>query len=59
LICTFIGACSISIAYLAPPRFVGFAGFFYTIIGPAYGLWFAYRGRKRKKLFGNTELHFS
>lgn len=59
LICSLIGVCSISIAYVVPLQFVGFAGFFYTAIGPAYGLWYAYRGRKRKKLFGNTEVHFS
>ena len=59
LICSFIGVGSILIAYLVPIQFVGFAGFFYTVIGPAYGLWFGYRGRKRKKVFPNTELHFS
>ncbi|HZY35375.1 MAG TPA: TMEM175 family protein [Mucilaginibacter sp.] len=59
LICSFIGVCSISIAYLVPPRMVGLAGYFYSAIGPAYGLWFGYRGRKRKKMFGKTELHFS
>jgi len=59
LICSFIGVSSISIAYLVPPRWVGLAGFFYVIIGPAYSIWFAYRGKKRKKLFPNTELHFS
>jgi hypothetical protein len=59
LICSFIGVGSIAIAYLVPLHLVGFAGFFYTAIGPAYGLWFGYRGRKRKKVFPNTELHFS
>lgn len=59
LICTFICVGSISIAYFAPPRLIGYAGFFYSIIGPAYGVWYAYRGKKRKKIFGDTELHFS
>jgi uncharacterized membrane protein len=59
LICSFIGVCSISIAHLVPLHLVGLAGYFYITIGPAYRFWFGYRGRKRKKRFGNTELHFS
>ncbi len=59
LICSFIGTSSILLAYLLPPQYVGLSGFFYTIIGPAYFVWYGYRGRKRRKLFGETELHFS
>lgn len=57
LICSLIGVCSISIAYLVPLRLVGFAGFFYVTIGPAYSFWYGYRAKKRKKLFGDTEIH--
>lgn len=59
LICSFIGVCSIIIAYTIPLQYIGFAGFFYTFIGPTYGVWYAYRGRKRRKAFPNTELHMA
>lgn len=56
LICTFIGVGAIILAYLLPLSYAGFSGFFYSAIGPAYFIWYKYRGRKRTKIFGPIEL---
>src|ERR1700722_4208763 len=59
LICSFIGVTAILFAVLLPQPYVGFSGFFYMIIGPAYYVWYSYRRRKRKRIFGSTELHLA
>ncbi len=51
-----IGLLSVIIALLLEPRRAGLAGFAYFLIGPAFSIFFRYRGKRREKLFlVNTE----
>ena len=59
LICTLIGLTAILLAWLMPLRYSGYSGFFYSSIGLAYYVWYTYRGKRRKKIFGATELHLA
>jgi len=47
-----IGALVIAVVFMVPARWAGTCGFIYFLIGPTYGLWFAYRGKKSRLQFG-------
>ncbi|MEO6521150.1 MAG: TMEM175 family protein [Mucilaginibacter sp.] len=47
-----IGCISILLAIILPASISGIAGFIYFLIGPTYGFWYAYRGKKSRLLFG-------
>jgi uncharacterized membrane protein len=59
LICTFIGIADIVLTWLLPLRYAGLSGIFYMIIGPAYFIWYSYRGKVMKKRFGTNALRVS
>jgi uncharacterized membrane protein len=52
LICALLCGAIMTITYLVPPQFAGLVAFFYFLIGVAYMVWYSYRGRKKRKLFG-------
>jgi hypothetical protein len=41
------------IALLLPVGTAGNSGFVFFLLGPAYSIWFSYRGKKSRKLFGH------
>jgi uncharacterized membrane protein len=59
MICCFIGIADIAIAWVLPLKYSGFSGGFYTLIGPAYFIWYSYRGKVLKKQLGTNALRTS
>jgi uncharacterized membrane protein len=47
-----IGGLVIITVLIVPARWAGSCGFIYFLIGPAYGIWFAYRGKRSRLQFG-------
>jgi len=52
MICAILGLIAIALAWALPLKYSGYSGFFYTAVGPAYFIWFSYRGRKQRRTFG-------
>jgi uncharacterized membrane protein len=52
LICAAIGIIAMLLVWLLPLEYAGFSGFFYSLLGFAYWIWFGYRGKKGRKKFG-------
>jgi hypothetical protein len=52
LILTMIGVSAMLLAWLLPVEYAGFSGFFYSLIGFAYWIWYGYRGKISRKKFG-------
>jgi uncharacterized membrane protein len=52
LICVFICAFVMTITLLVPAKYAGTTAFSYFLIGIAYTIWYTYRAKKKKKLFG-------
>ncbi|MEP6583843.1 MAG: TMEM175 family protein [Ginsengibacter sp.] len=45
-----IGLLSVFMANALPPNKAGYAGMIYILIGPAFSIFYSYRGRKKRKL---------
>ena len=54
MICVIIGIVDIGLALLLPLKYAGLSGYFYTVIGPAYFVWYLYRTKKKRKRFPAT-----
>ncbi|WP_448702922.1 TMEM175 family protein [Mucilaginibacter sp. AW1-3] len=52
LIAGVIGVLSIIAALILPTGKAGNAGFVFFLLGPAYSVWYAYRGKKSRRMFG-------
>jgi hypothetical protein len=51
LIAVCISLICIAVSLLLPTGSAGSAGFVFFLLGPAYSLWFAYRGKKARMMF--------
>ena len=51
-----IGLLSIVVTLILSPKRAGLAGFAYFLIGPAFSIFFRYRNRRKRKLFGRRSL---
>lgn len=45
-----IGFISVAVAMILPKNSAGLSGFVYTLIGPAFSIFYSYRGRIKKKI---------
>jgi uncharacterized membrane protein len=52
LICAFVCTFVMSITFLVPAEYAGVTAFLYFLIGFAYMIWYSYRGKKKRQLFG-------
>ncbi|MET3979349.1 putative membrane protein [Mucilaginibacter sp. UYP25] len=53
LICILICLCAMVLTYLSPMELAGKTGFIYFLIPAGYFVWYSYRGKQSRKLFGN------
>jgi len=56
LICVFVCILAMTVTCLVPPNFYGFSGFMYFLIPVAYSTWFSYRGKKKRRTFGDAPI---
>lgn len=53
LIAALVGITAAITAIVLPTGSAGSSGFIFFLLGPAYSIWYAYRGKRSRKMFGN------